>query len=204
MYTNIHAVSATTGPGDEKAGTLAKNEIMRYVLDGVGGEGVTVRLCVRQGMITFYVSQVTTPSEEMYDKKSIIAPTDKLAIDCSTIFTGTFSEPGTAEQTRERRQKPSQTTTLYLSIEGQGIINTFLLQSGNGNITFGEHVKILWVEELTNKFFKLQMSMSVNGAPFLAINQQHATTLMAASIVNAKKDSMVMGLSAPVSVQLHT
>ena len=46
--------------------------------------------------------------------------------------------------------------------------------------------------------------MSVSGAPILVIDQQHATTLMAASIVNARMDSVVMGLSAHVSMQLHT
>ena len=133
-------MSAATSPGEEKKGTLAKGEIMRYVLDGVGGEGVTVRLCVRRGMITLYISQVAPPSNVLYDSKATIAPTDMLAIDCSTIFSGpgTFYEPGTAE--RRRRQKPLQTTTLYLSIEGQGTINAFFLQSSNRNITFGRSI----------------------------------------------------------------
>ena len=123
--------------GGEETGTVAKDEIMRWILNDVGDEGVTVRLCVREGSITFYVSQLTSPNEAIYDNRSTIAPTKGLSVACSTIFTQSYRTPGTADRKR-RQQVP--TSTLYLSIEGQDTMNTFILQSGDGNVTFGKSV----------------------------------------------------------------
>ena len=114
---------------------MRRDEVMRWILEDIGGEGVTVRLCVRHGEITSYVSQVTAPNDVMYDNISTIGTTDKLAVDCSTIFTGTYHMPGT----KQKRQQASQTAALYLSIEGHDSVNTFSMQSGNGNVTFGKH-----------------------------------------------------------------
>ena len=133
-------MSAPTRPGNQENGTLAKNEIMRWVLDGVGGDGVTVRLCVRDGGITLYVSQVATPNEEMHDSQSNIARTHKLAIECTTIFNTQYHTPGTRGR---RSSEQGGTTSLYLSIEGHDEMNTFFMQSGDGNVTFGEALQLL-------------------------------------------------------------
>ena len=134
-----YTVSTQTGTENQENGTLAKNEIMRWVLNGVGGDGVTVRLCVRGGGITLYVSQVTTPNEEMHDSRSNIARTEELAIVCKTIFNRQYHTPGTRGR---RSSEQGETTSLYLSIEGHDEMNTFFMQSGYGNVTFGEALRL--------------------------------------------------------------
>ena len=116
---------------------MVTGEIMRWVLDGIGGEGVTVRFCVRRGRITLYVSQVTTPNDELYDDHLTIFKTDKQAKVCSTIFSGTYQTPGTRDPERRRRQR-AHSSSLNLLIEGQDDINDFSLQTGEGNVTFGK------------------------------------------------------------------
>ena len=137
LYNAILIVSGETKMGGEENGTVARDEIMRWILNDVGVNGVTVRLCVREGSITFYVSQLITPSEEIHDNKSTIAATDGLSTPCSTIFTQSYRTPGTVDRKR-RQQAPS--STLYLSIEGRDTMNTFVLQSGAGNVTFGKYI----------------------------------------------------------------
>ena len=129
-------VSSTTQTGSEENGTLAMNETMRWVLDDVGDDGVTVRLCVIAGSITFYVSQYVTPSKEINDNQSTITSTEKSAKYCSTIFTRPHQRLGTV--TGRNRRQQVQSSILYLAIKGHDTLNTFILQSGGGNVTFGE------------------------------------------------------------------
>ena len=129
--------------GSEENGTLARDEIIRWIFNDVGVDGVTVRLCVREGSITLYVSQLITASEEFYDNRSTIATTDGLSTPCSTIFTQPYHTPGTASRKR-RQQVP--TSTLYLSIEGQDTMNIFVIQSGDGNVTFGKYIVLYPLE----------------------------------------------------------
>lgn len=128
-------MSPVTRTGSEEDGTLAKKEIMRWVLEGVGDKGVTVRLCVTRGSITFYVSQYVTPSEELNENQSTITSTKTRVKDCSTIFKRQHLRHVIVTQEHHRQVESS---TLYLSIEGHDTLNTFILQSGNGNVTFGE------------------------------------------------------------------
>ena len=103
-------------------------------------QGVTVRFCLRRGRITLYVSQVTTPNDEFNDDRLTISKTDKLAKVCRTIFSGDYEKyhtPGTRDPERLRRQQ-TQSSSLYLLIEGQDNINDFSLQTGEGNVTFGK------------------------------------------------------------------
>ena len=129
--------------GDEGKGTLVSDEIMRLVLDGIGGQGVTVRFCVRRGRITLYVSQVTTPNNEFNDDKLTIFKTDKLAKVCRTIFSGdyeTYHTPGTRDLKRPRRQQTQSSSSHYMLIEGLDDINDFSLQTGEGNVTLGKFI----------------------------------------------------------------
>ena len=148
-------MSSPTQKGSDENGTLAKNEIMRWVLDDVGDEGVTVRLCVTGGSITFYVSQYVSPSEDVNDNQSTITSTEKLATYCSTIFTRPRQVWGTV--TKRNRHRRVESSTLYLAIKGHDTLNTFFLQSGDGNVTFGEcltsqytiqiyHIHRIWVK----------------------------------------------------------
>ena len=124
-------------------GTLRTDEIMRWVLDGIGGEGVTVRFCVRRGRITLYVSQVTTPNDEFNDEKLTIFTTAKLVKVCRTIFSGDYEiyhTPGTNDPERPRRQQIQSSSSLYMLIEGLDDINDFSLQTGEGNVTFGKFI----------------------------------------------------------------
>lgn len=141
-------VSSTVQKGSEQNGTLTENETMRWVLDDVGDEGVTVRLCVTTGSITFFVSQYVSPTKEINDNQSTITSTERLARYCSTIFTKPRQKWGTFTEQNRRRQVES--SSLYLAIIGHDTLNTFFLQSGGGNVTFGECLLVTWTESGLN------------------------------------------------------
>ena len=108
---------------------------MRWIRSGVGGDGVTIRLCVRRGKITLYVSSLPNPSEAMNDIQETIAPENTIAISCSTYFI----HP-TPIRRRTRRNQVIETSagTIYITVLGQDNSSLVSLQTANGNVTFGK------------------------------------------------------------------
>ena len=122
--------------GEEVEGTMARGQIMRWVLEGIGGDGVTIRLCVREGNVTLYVSYFQHPSEAVHENQETVAILDRVAVSCSTLF----EREGLLLPTNpfRRRREEAEFTTLYISIEGLDNSSVFTLQTANGNVTYGE------------------------------------------------------------------
>lgn len=109
-------------------------------MEGIGDDGVTIRMCIRSGRLTLYVSHLPTPSEALYDNRATIAITDKTAIGCGTIFVDTSSESinNIISGKRKRRQASQNSTTLYFAIVGEINNTKFSINSESGNVTIGE------------------------------------------------------------------
>ena len=105
---------------------------MRWVLEGVGSEGVTIRLCVWNGMITLYISQFPNPNNVRNDHQATVATKHRLAVNCSAIF----EKEGYDYGNRQRRQQALLAGILYISIEGHDNVNKFSLTSTDGNVTY--------------------------------------------------------------------
>ena len=114
---------------------MERDQIMRWIRKGVGGEGVTVRLCIRRGRVTLYVSSIPNPSDAVHDYQKTITPEKNIAIACSTYFE--YSGP---IRGRKRRNQVSEddSGTVYISVVGQDNSSLITLQTANGNVTFGK------------------------------------------------------------------
>ena len=185
---------------------MEKDQIVRWTIEGGGGDGVTIRMCVRSGKLTLYVSYLPTPSEALHDNQVTIATTDKLAINCTTIFKETTGSHESEQNSpisgkRKRRQVSQNSTTIYVAIVGEDNNTTFSVNSESGNITIGN----LDLSYKANNMHVIivQISMSANRSLPLAMNLLHATTRMEAFTVNAEKDLVVMDLSVQVLSQIE-
>ena len=132
---------------ENKTMEMERDQIMRWIRHGVGGEGVTVRLCIRRGKVTLYVSSIPNPSNAVHDYQKTIEPEDNIAITCTTYFQHSRPIRG-----RRRRSEVSDTytETVYISIVGQDNSSLITLQTANGNVTLGKVYKpvLVHVEEL--------------------------------------------------------
>ena len=113
---------------------MARNQIMRWVRNGVGGEGVTIRLCILDGKVTLYVSSLPNPSDAGYDYRTS-TPEDYIVTPCITYFQRSRRIRGR----RRRDQVPEASIgAIYITIIGQDNSSLVTLQTANGNITFGK------------------------------------------------------------------
>ena len=131
-------VTSTVSQGEKAHGRVKDGQIARWALDGVGHDGVTIRLCVRSGQLTLYVSHLPNPSEVLHDNQATITTTDKLAVDCSTFFKNTSSINSATSRQRRQVQQDSSTTTIYISIVGRNNNTVFSVHSESGNVTLGK------------------------------------------------------------------
>ncbi len=137
-------VPSRVNQGEKAHGRVENGQIARWALDGVGHDGVTIRLCVRSGQLTLYVSHLPNPSEVLYDSQATITTTDRLAVDCSTLFKSANSS--NSATLRKRRQVPQDsTTTIYISIVGRDNNTVFSVHSESGNVMFGKESPIFTI-----------------------------------------------------------
>ena len=132
----ICAVSEPITDHDEnKTIVMERGQIMRWSKTIVGTEGVTVRLCVSMGNVTFYVSSIPNPNEAVHDIQGNID--DTATIPCITYF---MNSTLTHVHSRRRRSQVSETShgTIYINVLGQGKNSSLTIQTANGNITFGK------------------------------------------------------------------
>lgn len=112
-------------------GTLAAGANVRYELD-IPEEGVTVRLCVREGSIILYASYtVTNPNEALHDFRREVISTG--TINCDDAF---IPPENTGSNTRKRQSEPDQSnSTIYLSLVGVEEENDFVVDTTEGDTT---------------------------------------------------------------------
>ena len=125
--------------GREADGVMQKDQVMRWILEGVGGEGVTIRLCIKSGKIRFYVSYLPNPSEVMNENQGTIAATSQLAVSCNTHFVGSIPAA------RRKRSSQSSFEKIYISIIGKDEESVFSLSTSEGNITIGKRLRQLYI-----------------------------------------------------------
>ena len=201
---NTYAVSAPLSEGNQAHGMVRDGQIVRWTLQGMSTVGTTIRLCVTNGALTLYVSYLPAPSEVLNSKQSTIATTSKLAVDCTTFFTGSLN----TVQRKRRQASQNHTTTIYMSVVGGDNDTVYSLNSERGNVSFGKETKPEFVHALpyvltTSSAAYTQMSMNVDSSRILVTYRQAATILMAVTIVNATKASVVMDLNAQVGIIIH-
>lgn len=129
--------------GEAAHGRVKDGQIARWALDGVGRDGVTIRFCVRSGQLTLYVSHLPNPSAVLYDNQATIATTDKLAVDCSTLFKNESSVNSATGRKRRQMPQDSTGTIIYISIVGRDNNTVFSINSESGNVTFGKDIPII-------------------------------------------------------------
>ena len=111
---------------------------MRWIRNGVGGEGVTIRLCIRDGKVTLYVSSLPNPSDAEHDYRETITPDNNIAILCTTKHLK-FKHRRPIPGRRRRDQVPEASIeTIYITVVGQDNSSLVTLQTANGNVTFGK------------------------------------------------------------------
>lgn len=123
---------------DHQSGSIHKNETMRWVIKKISQYGISIRFCIKAGKIAFYVSQGVPASKAINIMSSTITMTNELSIICKTEYIGDIFYK------RRRKRQVSQSPVIYLLVEGQGSINTFTVQSGRGNVSFGKHYVCLY------------------------------------------------------------
>ena len=111
---------------------------MRWI-EYVGDTGVTIRLCVNRGKISFFVSHLPNPSEVMNDIQVTVATTNKKeSISCQTLF-----QKAEYQRQYDKRSVASDTETIYLSMVGNEDSTEFHLRTIAGNVTLGKLIMYL-------------------------------------------------------------
>ena len=129
----IHTASIPI-PLGQQVGTLMKGGNVRYEIE-VPEDGVTVKLCVREGHIIFYASfTVTNPNEALHDYKREVI--NEGIITCDDAFIPPVVPNDAAMPDRNSRQvdgTQSSSNVLYVSLEGGGEENEFVLDTSAGD-----------------------------------------------------------------------
>lgn len=115
----------------ERQGTLSQGGTVRYVLE-IPEEGLTVKLCVTMGKVTFYGSYtISNPNNAIHDYKEEVTSNGKMA--CGDVFVVPVES---TTNLRKRLVSSSNTTsTLYIALEGGGEQNDFILETSEGDNT---------------------------------------------------------------------
>lgn len=122
-------------------GTLPKGGNVRYEIE-VPEEGVTVKLCVREGYIIFYASfTVTNPNDALHDFKREVINEGTIICDDAFIppaFSNDAEIPN--RNSRQVDNTQSSSNVLYVSLEGGAEENEFVLDTSAGdNRIQGKH-----------------------------------------------------------------
>ena len=111
-------------------GTLTEGANVRYELD-IPEEGVTVRLCVREGSIILYASYtVTNPNEALHDFRREVISTG--TINCDDAF---IPPENTGSNRRKRQSEMESPSTLFISVVGVEEQNDFDVETSEGDNT---------------------------------------------------------------------
>ena len=101
-------------------------------------DGITINACGREGNVTIYISNITTPNSAMYDEKIEIM---KGRCGNAYIYCPSEEEYGSGSGGRRKRQSP-ETDSIYIAIEGVGEDNEYELNATTGDTSTpkGKHV----------------------------------------------------------------
>ena len=113
---------------------LMKGGNVRYEIE-VPEEGVTIRLCVREGYIIFYASfTVTNPNEALHDYKREVINTGTITCDDAFILPDVSNDATSKRNLRQvSNSTQSSSNLLYISLEGGSEENEFVLETSAGD-----------------------------------------------------------------------
>ena len=119
-------------------GTIGLGVTSRLRYTAPVAEGLTFRLCLRNGHIIIYASTLPNPSSALYDRRETVRASAH-PITCLTMFYE-FGSRSTSEENRRRKRQlpPTETFSLYITLEGQDDINDFIFNSSIGNVSLGK------------------------------------------------------------------
>jgi receptor-type tyrosine-protein phosphatase Q len=121
-------------PLGQQVGMLMKGGNVRYEIE-VPEEGVTIRLCVREGYIIFYASfTVTNPNEALHDYKREVINTGTITCDDAFILPDVSNDATSKRNLRQvSNSTQSSSNILYISLEGGSEENEFALETSAGD-----------------------------------------------------------------------
>ena len=146
VMNNLLAYAATIPVNiGQQVGTLSRGGKVRYELQVPGG-GVTVNLCVSIGSVLFYGSfTVPNPNSALHDYVQEVINNGGETT-CADVFiqpevveSPDTNRLGKRQADNDRGSPSNETTTttiLYISLEGGGDINTFVLETSEGDSTY--------------------------------------------------------------------
>lgn len=136
LFYSLHAASQDIHLSDSADGSLERGAVarLRYITPVV--QGMTFRLCIRNGRIVLYASTIPNPSRVQYMWLEEVEA-NAHPINCITQL---FELTGVSNRRRRRRQLASDSATriLYITLEGQEDVNKFSFNSSAGKYTFGK------------------------------------------------------------------
>ena len=134
-----HTATQTVTVSMQEEGEIEMGVTTRLRYTVPVAEGMTFRLCLRNGQIIIYASTLPNPSSAQYTWRDIVTASAQ-PISCLTMFYELrMSEDN---KRRKRRQLTASTASLYITLEGQGDKSEFIFNSSVGNVTFGKDIKL--------------------------------------------------------------
>ena len=128
---------------DLQSGTLERDASIRLRFIAPVTEGLTFRICIRQGRIVIYASTIPNPSSAQYGWRGEVTADST----CLTTFYDIRGETNTQSVQNGRRKKrqsldssASDTIPFYISLEGLDDVNVFSFNSSMGNVTLGSYL----------------------------------------------------------------
>ena len=133
IFECYYAATQDVNLEEEESGSLERGATTRLRYVTPAAIGMTFRLCIQEGQIFLYASTIPNPSSAQFGWRDVVRATAH-PLTCLTTF---YDLSPRETNQRMRRQASDDTTSLYITLEGQDDINTFSFDSRAGNATIG-------------------------------------------------------------------
>ena len=183
------------------SGILHKHVTARLKIIVPVEEGLTFRLCVRRGQVIIYASTLPNPSSVQYDWRDTVMASVHPITCLTRIYELQLDDNEIVRNNNKRKRRQiAESATLYITLEGQDVVNEFSFDSRIGNITIGKTINIggsfLAIIICLYVLFIVQMSMSVWMSLQCVIQMQSVSIQMEAFIAGATLVILEMELTA--------
>ena len=132
-------------------GILDRDSVVRLRFEASVTNGLTFRICIRQGRIAVYASTTPIPSSAQYGWRGEVSD-DLTFIPCLTTFYDILGEILSVEIDNDGQRKKRQSSDpsfdsipFYVTLEGLNDVNIFTFNSSEGNVTQGAYHYELWL-----------------------------------------------------------
>ena len=142
--------------GDNRNGVVSRGSVSRLQFSGPGVEGVTVRICIDQGVVVVYGSYtISNPSAALHDFSEVLRAAEGEVMPSSCLITSATLEDVNRDGEdvctlcedalgRTKRQDDGNTmVTVYITIEGSSESESQFSVNSSVGMAFGKY-KIWW------------------------------------------------------------